>query len=351
MGVGRRLALALVAGAVLAFGGAGVAQGATIGGHPASYYYCDGAFPLAQPTYVVPSNGSITSFSYQSGPGNTGDRLAFKVWRPVGGNDYTVVGTTDVVTLATDTDLETFNPAAPIAVQTGDILGFWTETLLENCGGLATDTTVFQFPGQPNPGVGDTVSLPGANNAAALNVSAQFTPGGPPHPSCFGQAATIDHSGNNSGVVVNGTSGNDVIVTGNGNDTVDGKGGNDVICTQDGNDFIQGSTGNDEVFGGDGNDTVKGSAGNDTVVGGTENDNVDGGDGTDNLRGQDGDDILNGGNGNDDLVVGGVGSDLFAGNAGTGDVCAGDFYPAGAPQAGTDKVVGNHGCETITQVP
>jgi hypothetical protein len=78
---------------------------------------------LADTTYVVPPGGGfITSFSFQSGPGNEGQQLDFLVLRPTGGGNYTVIGQTGLVTL-TGTTVETF--PASIAVQGGDILGLW----------------------------------------------------------------------------------------------------------------------------------------------------------------------------------------------------------------------------------
>ncbi|MYS06687.1 hypothetical protein GTW71_09610 [Streptomyces sp. SID6041] len=142
---------------------------------------------------------------------------------------------------------------------------------------------------------------------------------------CRGLAATIVGSG-----AVTGTSGNDVIVTGNGNDSVSGNGGHDTICTFGGNDAVAAGSGNDSVDGGDGNDAVSG------------------GDGTDSVRGGAGDDALSGG-GSDDVVIGDAGSDVLAGGSGT-DVCAGDAH--GSPLLpGTDAIAPGGSCETVVEVP
>ncbi|MFD7560477.1 FG-GAP-like repeat-containing protein [Streptomyces sp. NPDC059835] len=142
---------------------------------------------------------------------------------------------------------------------------------------------------------------------------------------CNGLAATITGNG-----IVNGTSGNDVIVTGNGNDTVSGNGGNDTICTFGGNDAVSGGSGNDYIDGGDGNDAISGGSGGDTVKGGA------------------GDDSLSGGSGND-TVIGGAGSDTLSGGSDT-DVCAGDAN-GGATLAGTDSIATGGSCETVVEVP
>ncbi|MER8185835.1 FG-GAP-like repeat-containing protein [Kitasatospora sp. NPDC094015] len=142
---------------------------------------------------------------------------------------------------------------------------------------------------------------------------------------CHGLPATITGNG-----VVTGTSGADVIVTGNGNDSVSGNGGNDTICTFGGNDAVSAGSGADYVDGGDGNDAVSGGDGNDVVNGGA------------------GDDALSGGAGND-LVVGGAGSDTLAGGSGT-DVCAGDAN-GGPTLPGTDAIAVGGSCETVVEVP
>ncbi|MFJ8159449.1 FG-GAP-like repeat-containing protein [Streptomyces sp. NPDC096136] len=142
---------------------------------------------------------------------------------------------------------------------------------------------------------------------------------------CNGLAATITGNG-----IVNGTSGDDVIVTGNGNDTVSGNGGNDTICTFDGNDTVSGGSGNDYADGGDGNDLISGGSGNDVVRGGA------------------GDDALSGGSGND-TVVGGADSDSLSGGSDT-DVCAGDAN-GGPTLSGTDSIAAGGSCETVVEVP
>ncbi|MEU6311474.1 FG-GAP-like repeat-containing protein [Streptomyces sp. NPDC047014] len=142
---------------------------------------------------------------------------------------------------------------------------------------------------------------------------------------CRGLAATITGNG-----VVNGTSGADVIVTGNGNDSVSGNGGNDTICTFGGNDAVSAGSGADTIDGGDGDDALSGGDGADAVHGGAGND------------------ALSGGSGND-TVVGGAGSDTLAGGSGT-DLCAGDAN-GGPVLPGTDAVAVGGSCETVIEVP
>ncbi|WP_352259862.1 calcium-binding protein, partial [Psychrobacter sp. TB55-MNA-CIBAN-0194] len=65
---------------------------------------------------------------------------------------------------------------------------------------------------------------------------------------------------------IEGTSGNDEIVTWAGNDTLDGGAGNDILEGGAGNDTLEGGKGNDRLDGGTGNDRLDGGAGNDTYL-------------------------------------------------------------------------------------
>ena len=174
-----------------------------------------------------------------------------------------------------------------------------------------------------------------------------------------------------AGLILNGTDGNDDIVTnafgvtsglllgGVGADTIDGRGGDDDIFGGAGNDLIQGGSGNDYLEGGIGDDIIDGGTGDDTMVGGYGNDVfivssigdrafdfnpfVGSGGGADEirttltnytlnpghgierlvyigtesatLRGDTNANVLIGGNGNDTLT-GAAGSDLLSGGAG-----------------------------------
>ncbi len=75
-------------------------------------------------------------------------------------------------------------------------------------------------------------------------------------------------STSNSATAVEGTSGDDVIVTGRGSDHVDGRGGRDVICTRGGVDVIRGGKGDDLMRGGRAADQVAGGRGLDRANGG-----------------------------------------------------------------------------------
>jgi len=178
------------------------------------------------------------------------------------------------------------------------------------------------------------------------------------------------------GHTLTGTSGDDVLVAGTGNNILNGGDGNDVLTAGSGNNELHGGAGNDLLFSGPGNDLLDGGTGidtvsyahatagvtvdlslltaqntlgagtdtltgienlvgsnfNDTLTGDNNNNVINGGLGNDVLNGGGGDDILIGGLGNNTLT-GGPGADTFqwlAGNSGH-DVVT-DFTP------GTDKL-------------
>lgn len=91
-----------------------------------------------------------------------------------------------------------------------------------------------------------------------------------PAPTCQGVPATLFlPTTENSATSFQGTSGDDVIVTGDGAEFVDGRGGRDLICTRGGPDTIRGGPGDDRVLGGRGADELSGNNGLDRASGGT----------------------------------------------------------------------------------
>ncbi len=98
---------------------------------------------------------------------------------------------------------------------------------------------------------------------------------GAPTPTCSGEVATIFlPSTKQSATAVEGTNGDDVIVTGRGQDRVDGNGGRDVICTRGGADIIHGGRGDDQMRGGAGADRLSGRRGLDRANGGKGSNDV-----------------------------------------------------------------------------
>jgi Ca2+-binding RTX toxin-like protein/GH24 family phage-related lysozyme (muramidase) len=83
----------------------------------------------------------------------------------------------------------------------------------------------------------------------------------------------------------------------------------------DGADQLIGGTAGNTLDGGAGVDVLWGRTGNDTLLGGAEGDTLYGEEGNDQLTGGEGNDTLSGGDG-DDTLDGGTGSDVLAGDAG-----------------------------------
>ncbi|WP_085718699.1 peroxidase family protein [Pseudomonas sp. B28(2017)] len=115
-------------------------------------------------------------------------------------------------------------------------------------------------------------------------------------------------------VVLGGTVGNDILVSGDGDDTLWGDAGNDRL---------EGGYGNDEIEGGDGDDIITDMGGDDVIHGGAGNDVIHGGNGTN---------IILGGDGNDFTVTGedvteifaGAGNDFMLGSRLNGQMMGGD---------------------------
>ena len=98
-----------------------------------------------------------------------------------------------------------------------------------------------------------------------------------------------------TGVLIQGSTGPDVIVGTKFNDALEGGGGNDIICGLGGNDRLNGDQDDDTLYGGDGRDTLSGGYDDDDLFGGAGNDTFFGGT-NDHLE----EDFCNGGAGDRD---------------------------------------------------
>ncbi len=156
----------------------------------------------------------------------------------------------------------------------------------------------------------DTITIDGTHNALIGQI----------YSGAGNDTVTITVTGNDRIVTgdgndtVNAGAGNDKIYGGNGNDILNGEAGNDRIYGMDDDDTINGGAGNDRLEGGNGNDILIGGLNHDRLIGGTGNDTLNGDDGNDKIYGQAGIDILNGGNGQD-YLYGGTENDLLNGDA------------------------------------
>jgi hypothetical protein len=141
----------------------------------------------ASPTYVVPADGTITSWS-AAGNSDTDDVLMLKIFRRTSTPDsYLVVGQSTPQALAANVDNGPFPTS--IAVRAGDLLGVKmvagsAPPCIFNTG-TTGDTVQEVLP--DNSGVGDVVTATGQFNVRRANISATWEP--PPAPSATGQRA------------------------------------------------------------------------------------------------------------------------------------------------------------------
>ncbi|WP_192560066.1 retention module-containing protein [Pseudomonas allokribbensis] len=188
--------------------------------------------------------------------------------------------------------------------------------------------------------------------------------------------ANDNHGGNDTanvtisyqdGHTLTGTSGDDVLVAGSGDNILNGGDGNDVLTAGSGNNELHGGAGNDLLYSGPGNDILDGGTGIDTVsyahatAGVTVNlsllgaqntvgagidtisnvENLVGSNFNDTLTGDNNNNVINGGLGND-ILNGGGGDDLLIGGMGNNTL-------TGGPGADTFQwLKGNSGHDTVT---
>jgi Ca2+-binding RTX toxin-like protein len=166
-----------------------------------------------------------------------------------------------------------------------------------------------------------------------------------------------DHlTADDSGQVVFGLQGDDILDGGAGNDYLNGASGADQLWGREGNDTLAGGTGNDILRGDDGHDLLLGGDGNDLLYGGFGQDTLIGGDGDDWLYGDEDNDFLDGGAGNDflegysgnDTLLGGPGNDTLYGQAGNDSLDGGEGNDSLIVGWGTDTVRGGLGDDTIS---
>jgi hypothetical protein len=227
--------------------------------------------------YEAPFAGVITSWSYQAA-GSVADlpQLKFKVARRAGGNDFTIIGESRVMTPVAGM-LNTY--PAQIPVQAGDLIGFYVNVGPGNrlCARApAPGYRIHILFADPAPGAGaQTFGL--EPQAAQLDVSANLEPPGTAGSAatpCKGKASTV--AGTAGADTLTGTPGADVMVGLAGNDLITGLGGKDVICGGRGKDNLKGGKGKDTLLGQKGGDRLKGGGGKDVCKGGKGNDTASG---------------------------------------------------------------------------
>jgi Ca2+-binding RTX toxin-like protein len=130
---------------------------------------------------------------------------------------------------------------------------------------------------------------------------------------------------------------------------------NTVAATVDTGQVLSGGGGDDLILGGAGNDQVLASSGNDTVNGKTGHDTIAGGAGTDWLYGGQGDDLIRSGSGSNVLLgnmgadtldaTASLGSDTVRGGQGDDVIVGGSTYDWLSGDRGNDTVTGGHGAD------
>ena len=144
---------------------------------------CASPVDRVQPTvsignsYVIPANGTITSWSTTTA--TNGGQMKLKVFRPVVGNTFSVVGQTDPRDLALNTT-NTFS--ANIAVKAGDVIGMNSFSGTPDCGTLVTGENYLRQPAATaTPATGDLANGQSATFGGVvmdrhLDISAQLEP-------------------------------------------------------------------------------------------------------------------------------------------------------------------------------
>ncbi|WP_341798259.1 MULTISPECIES: peroxidase family protein [unclassified Pseudomonas] len=166
------------------------------------------------------------------------------------------------------------------------------------------------------------------------------------NPDTVGPDANYLHYTGEDHVVLGGTAGNDIIISGEGDDTVYGDAGDDVLEGGAGNDAVLGGAGDDIITDSFGDNRLEGNAGNDVIVAGSmlaAGNLILGGDGQDFIITTEDISTTFGGQG-DDFILGAKTNLPPTGNEGddwiekgTQDGAPGDNF---APLLG-DEVVGN----------
>jgi Ca2+-binding RTX toxin-like protein len=250
---------------------------------------CSANYTWLQSQYAAPSDGVITQWNFQAAAATHVPQLKFKVARPAGGNDFLMIGESGVEAPVASTLNSYF---IRIPVQTGDVIGFYTNTsgycdrpdpafteftksgdivpptqATFTSGNFQMDVSALLESDCDKDGFGDETQDSNLSSCAPGTIPPPApTPPGQAPVTCKGLPATI--VGTAGSDVRTGSLGRDVIAGLGGNDTLSGIGGSDVICGGAGKDLLKGGKGKDTLLGQKGKDTLKGGGGKDLCKGG-----------------------------------------------------------------------------------
>ena len=214
-----------------------------------------------------------------------------------------------------------------------------------------------QFTGLGANGTADPTGGIMINGVEVVKLVIRNNPDTPDVDSNYLQYNGEDH------VVLGGTAGNDIIISGDGDDTLYGDGGNDLLEGGAGNDAVLGGAGDDIITDSFGDNRLEGNAGNDVIMAGSMlagGNLILGGDGQDFIVttedisttfGGQGDDFILGaktnlpatGNEGDDWIEKGTQDGAPGDNAAplaNDDVIGNDIFVGGA---GFDEMIGEGG--------
>lgn len=158
-------------------------------------------------------------------------------------------------------------------------------------------------------------------------------------------SSTFSHAGGVA-ITVLGGAGNDTLTGSSFDDTIDGGEGDDFIAGGSGADSLLGSTEDDMIFGGSGRDTIDGGSGNDRISGNTGSDDLSGAGGADTIIGGPGRDSIRAGAGADE-VRGGPGADSLFGDAGNDTIVGGAGQDSISGGDDGDRLIGSSGADGI----
>jgi Ca2+-binding RTX toxin-like protein len=227
--------------------------------------------------------------------------------------DNSITGTAANVTLygngGNDWLKANVDPNSPYGLNPGHALvdgGSGNDTLMGNAatvykGDLGTDTASFSAATSNLNITLDNKTNDGATNDHA-NVMSDVE-------NVIGGSGNDKITGSSANNILRGGKGNDSLYGGGGADALFGEERNDVLDGGSGDDYLQGWTGNDALFGRDGNDKLDAGDGDDYLEGNGGNDTLTGGTGRDKLYGNDGNDLLYAKDGKVDTLDGGNGTD------------------------------------------
>ncbi len=228
--------------------------------------------------YAAPFAGVITSWSFQSSSAGGGSAVRLKVGRHASGDQFTIVGESEVKSIPDLDVLTTFPTRIPVLA--GDVIGLYTAPpSVFYCARPAMGYVVHQGAFGEDVALGPPAMFSPVNDRQ-LGVSAALEPDCDQDglgdesedpdtsscPTCRGKPATI--SGTGGADKLSGTPAADVIAGAGGNDKLSGLAGNDFICGGSGKDTLKGGKGNDKLYGQLGKDKLSGGPGKDKLKGG-----------------------------------------------------------------------------------